>query len=582
METYNVMNLNLDRYIIRAQETARIANIAAQAAERAVIEVERTTLEADRTSQEADRAVQEADRTTLEANRAAQEAERAAQEANRAAQEADLAAQEAARAIQESERASQEADRAVQEADRATLESERASQEAELAAQELERVSQAERASQEASPVTRDTPNLRYLFTYYELTPLIDSFNKSHFDEIIVPKILERKKTLNINHNINTDNYRDIFITSDIHADYRKLVQILVNAKLIRIPEDIDLYTDKIYDPRIITNSEWILPNSLFIITGDLVDGKRYVPVDDNIGSFELLIHLFLYNIKIKAEQLNSDVLFTIGNHDLRSVLKQMHTLVQDKVIIHNTLERYVHRNAYKYFQYNREAVLSKFYDLSPYLFLNLNNNEIIAVHGGLHNNPIYKNPEINIDDIISIQDSINRNGLDTIDASKFYLEEGPYSSIANYSSTSGILWTRFYADSADRRLVCETIKNNIKQYKLIVVGHCPTSENSNLGRLEIMFSPEYVSCDSGHQIATKGCVLVDECRDKYNAPVLAFVDMGLSQAFRRFGNNQHRIVEILHLQENIREPRIPNRKYNVISRLEIRHNREPIDIRVY
>ena len=48
-------------------------------------------------------------------------------------------------------------------------------------------------------------------------------------------------------------------------------------------------------DPKIITESTWNKRNALFIVIGDLVDGRRNRDVNDKYGSFELLIHLFLY-----------------------------------------------------------------------------------------------------------------------------------------------------------------------------------------------------------------------------------------------------------------------------------------------
>ena len=75
-----------------------------------------------------------------------------------------------------------------------------------------------------------------------------------------------------------------------VNADYRKLVQILVDAQLIRLSNTFNLYNDDIYNPDIITQSTWIKPNSLFIIIGDLIDGRRNGnEVNDNYGSFELL-----------------------------------------------------------------------------------------------------------------------------------------------------------------------------------------------------------------------------------------------------------------------------------------------------
>jgi hypothetical protein len=145
---------------------------------------------------------------------------------------------------------------------------------------------------------------------------------------------------------------------------------------------------------------------------------------------------------------------------------------------------------------------------------------------------------------------------------------------------TDGSLWTRFYAESVDRQLVCNTIKNNEKQYKFIVVGHCPTNNFSQLSNI-MNTNKDYDNCDRLGNDRIKGCVVVDTCRDKYNAPVLAFVDTALSQAFRKTGNKD-RNIELLHLSEDSTQPKITGRKYNVISRLEVRNDQEPVDIRIF
>ncbi len=415
-----------------------------------------------------------------------------------------------------------------------------------------------------------------YLISNYltnnEISKLVNNFDPAHFKQYIEPKLLNRKQSLQITNNINTDSFSDIYITSDLHADYRKLVQILVNSNMISIPSDIDTTTNQIYDPRIITDSQWIKPNALFIIIGDLVDGRRSLSVDDVLGSFELLIHMLLYNLRIKAQQNNSDIIFTIGNHDLHSVL------IHSSIPPFNLLSDYVHLNAYKYFtnETTRANVLKLFYNLSPYLFLNLNNNEIICVHGGLHNPQGINN--LNINDLISIQNQININGLSQITFNMFNNNNMP-SVATNVSTSQGALWTRFYSESFDRQLVCTTIKNNEQKYKFIIVGHCPTNNFRTLSNI-MNNDTKYDGCDRLGQNNNKGCVVIDTCRDEYNLPVLAFVDSALSKAFRRNDSiqNENRNIELLHLHTN-NTTKIPNRKYNVISRLEVKHNQQSVDI---
>jgi hypothetical protein len=425
--------------------------------------------------------------------------------------------------------------------------------------------------------------DMEFLFNE-DIAPLMTSFNEEHFSTIVKVKLDTRKSLLTINNNIDTTKYKDIYFTSDIHSDYRKLVQILVNARLITIPSDIDLYDDdSIYDPRIITESDWIKPNSLFVLIGDLVDGKRpgINSVNDKHGSFELLLHLLLYNLKIRAEEKNSNIIFTIGNHDLHSIL------IKYPADSSNILQSFVHPNAITYFSNNetRSRILSQFYNLSPYLFLNLNNNEIICVHGGLHNPPPRNNY---LENLIGIQDRINREGLHIINFNMFNNNELPdvvettgYDDNGRLNIRDGALWTRFYANSADRDLVCTNVLAT--PYKFIVVGHCLTNIFTALGTI-MNADRTYDRCETNDNNLTngKGCVVIDTCRDAKLAPVLAFVDTALSQAFRTGVDNKNRHIEILHLKADERETAIEGRKYNVFSRLEVRNNEEPIDIRIY
>jgi hypothetical protein len=45
--------------------------------------------------------------------------------------------------------------------------------------------------------------------------------------------------------------------------------------------------------------------------------------IPDVRGNIELLLHAYLYNLRIKAQLKNSEIRFTIGNHDYHSLIKQ-------------------------------------------------------------------------------------------------------------------------------------------------------------------------------------------------------------------------------------------------------------------
>ena len=105
-----------------------------------------------------------------------------------------------------------------------------------------------------------------------------------------------------------TRDFGTVVVTSDVHADLRKMVQLLVDARLVRIANETeDIYND-------VWNVEWIAGDTLLVILGDLVDGKRRKDVTDPRGSYEMLIHILIFNLRISARAVNGDVLFTIGN----------------------------------------------------------------------------------------------------------------------------------------------------------------------------------------------------------------------------------------------------------------------------
>ena len=69
---------------------------------------------------------------------------------------------------------------------------------------------------------------------------------------------------------INIDGYDRIYVNSDIRSDYRNFIISLNNLNLIQTPVIPDIYS-----PRLITDTEWIPHNTLYIIVGDLVNGRH-------------------------------------------------------------------------------------------------------------------------------------------------------------------------------------------------------------------------------------------------------------------------------------------------------------------
>jgi len=126
--------------------------------------------------------------------------------------------------------------------------------------------------------------------------------------------------------------FERIFVTSDVHADLRKFVEILVSLGLVTENsgnsgnsgnsenENKPRNQGDIYE--YVWDLEWNADDTMLMITGDLIDGKRgHRMVEDPRGSYEMLLHILLFNLRIGARARKSDVLFVIGNHDMYSVV---------------------------------------------------------------------------------------------------------------------------------------------------------------------------------------------------------------------------------------------------------------------
>ncbi len=430
--------------------------------------------------------------------------------------------------------------------------------------------------------------NKKY-FTLDEIKRVIDDISSYHS---LSSKIIQYKSThepdniVRFSSNPNFNTYNEVFITSDIHADYRKFVQILVTGGFIRIPDVGDLYEgNNIYNPRIISDCEWIKGECLVIIAGDLVDGNRNNAgsVDDNLGQFELLLHLLIFNLRIKGEDKKSNILFTIGNHDLESVIFNS-----------DLLKDYVHESSKVFFRDNvlRRTVLSMFYELNPYIYIVLSasqgsgyKNEVAILHGGLHdsNGELFNSiKELQIKQSLGVstirkpledlQYHINMTGLKHLIHVHNLMVKGHYANqtpsaykMEDNPRYDGALWTRFYAENPDK---CDLNY----EYSLTVVGHCPTTMFSQLS--SILDKPEYNGCDQYKENKTKGCVILN-CLEKPDAaglPRIALVDVSLSSAFnkslgRKDDQDKNRGVELLHLQHTSASS---TRWFNDISRFEI------------
>ena len=347
-------------------------------------------------------------------------------------------------------------------------------------------------------------------------------------------------------HAIDCRQYPTVYVTSDIHADLRKFVQMLQLAGLANIP--VDPYNhDVIYERKVITDVEWTMgPNVLLVIVGDLLEGRRGEPdkgnvmeVDDKIGSFELLLLSLIYNLGIDARMKGSNVLFTLGNHDIVS---------SSKIFYNDWMyKNFVTDAARKYFgNYDtRLNVFSKFLKTSPYFLITLLNNgvpEIGFVHAGLHRlNKGTGDLEDLLPKLLPIQstldDDVSTASLSGIKGLDKKPDDGP-------------LWTTAYSETSEG--VCDKLGDTF--FRLLIVGHCRTDLKKRMSRIISNDRVMYAGCDHEElehgEGPLYGCVVAD-CVGADGMPKLTYVDTGLSRAMRHKDSkvrNRDRIPQFLRL----------------------------------
>ena len=227
----------------------------------------------------------------------------------------------------------------------------------------------------------------------------VDSVFSLNFDLKNIHEIIKEKVENDPipNYFYNRKDYDTIYSVSDIHADYRTLLWYLHKFGIIKLPIDYDVEEllesdnqDFIYNSDFIASVEWTAgERTLLVICGDIVDGKRTSEVNDPKGVFEILLHMFLRNLKIKAKEKKSDVLLVCGNHDFLNS--------------EPLYEKYTHKSAkhiYNESLYNRYKLLNEFYKNFT-LFFGISNSklelkniiepenikdfEILFLHGGIH-----------------------------------------------------------------------------------------------------------------------------------------------------------------------------------------------------
>jgi len=361
-------------------------------------------------------------------------------------------------------------------------------------------------------------------------------------------------------HSIDPKQFDTIYTTSDIHADVYKLNTLLSSSGLIDSTgfEDRSNILEKPF--------KWLKPKTLFVIVGDVVDGARngFSEILDPIGDIELILHIYIFNLRLMAHEVGSEIRFTIGNHDYHSVVKENSDDLPD---FYNS---WVHTSAIRFFgsRTTRRDCLLPFYLCSPYFIITVA-NELAFIHAGINSEDGQDIMDLS-EAIVLMQTKLDADG----DFAK--LSKGAHkflSEIGADSKEGGPLWTRFYSFGSPAD-VCDALED---PYKMVIVGHCQTDSCSQGQHMaNILKDPQFSACGSG------GCVLLG-CNKK-GPPALGFVDISMSSAFRnrisRFGfpiyppqiikaDEERRRAEFLKL-EHVPELDTSDRYYNKISREKV------------
>lgn len=338
-----------------------------------------------------------------------------------------------------------------------------------------------------------------------------------------------------------TRDFGTVVVTSDVHADLRKMVQLMVNARLVRIADETgDIYSD-------VWNIEWIAGDTLLVILGDLVDGKRRKDVTDPRGSYELLIHILIFNLRISARAVDGDVLFTIGNHDLFSVLLPARVPTWPKYTVNTHLAFPPHREHATQWE-QRAAMLELFYLCSPYLLIRL--GSVLLMHGGMLGSAprapgvdgacifdATKGAQRAIHAAMEAERSKHRL-MGVKDALELYLRR------TNRRCGSNVTEARGYAELSKKQICAaeETSGLAADGVQLVVAGHCITQKTRHVDRDECKTN---LAGDSD-----VGCVAYFTCE---GGPTIMLVDVALSEGFRLRESdsdaNASRPVEILKMK---------------------------------
>ena len=336
--------------------------------------------------------------------------------------------------------------------------------------------------------------------------------------------------------------FERICATGKVHADLPKLIQVLVSAGLIRYERQVSSMYDAVF------NLKWIARDTLLVICGDLINGQRkdkdggVSRVDDQAGSFEMLLHCMLFNLRLQARNLGSDILLVLGDHEINSIF--LHDRSSQWI---ETFACPAHlRFAPKLSEYestraseDRAIMLAPFLMCSPFLMIRLGG--IVFANGGFSHSTvdyarIYEQAaeaQKEIDKIVFDVQKPHEFTETTSDIIEKYtraaIKGGLSVSIAEVSGYRELSKANMCYREETKALQSDGVD-------LVVVGQGGRVQNPGLDE-------DVKACQGQNH---DGCVITRSCP---SGLLVALVDTAMSACFRKDpSTNKHRNLEILEL----------------------------------
>jgi len=322
-------------------------------------------------------------------------------------------------------------------------------------------------------------------------------------------------------------NYDTVYALGDLHADFTSFYRRLIEYEIIKDPDPQGTVANQI------ANFVWIPKRTILVITGDIIDGRRpYIVhgrdvgsnVVDEVGSSEILLHMFLKNLKYKAKAKESDVVCIIGNHDMFLFYPE-----------NKFFKSYVHEKAIHFYGSleKRRDWLAPFYRNNFYFLFELmhedKNIEIQFVHGALHS----KENKSLIDDTRRLQ-GIWLNKTRHVGNFQEYMSPNfrDFWNFYVFDDNASAFWERLYINFEENDERCNDNVHKIVEGPTIIVGHCLCEPYDG--------DPKERENDDGqpYKINTRECksnnleCIYPKCFDEKDVPKIVMIDTAMSSCF--------------------------------------------------